>query len=88
MIIRYLKSDIKGAYSRLLYGRQGEMVTILQNNINLLLVVNKTGDKYYVKPEQLSDVPVKNEEDELLSMQSQSTRNKVRLKSNRNRQNM
>lgn len=89
MIIRYLKSDIKGPYSRMLYGRQGEKVIVLKNNYNLLLVINERNEKYFVNPEQLSDMPVKNEEDELPTMHRASANRNARNKhAIRNRKNM
>jgi hypothetical protein len=58
VIWQYLKTDIKGAASRILYGEQGDRVHIIQNEDNLMLVINEKNEKFYVKADDVSSTPI------------------------------
>lgn len=73
MIWQYLKSNIKGAASGIYYGLKGDRVSVVSNNVEMILVVNERGDKFYVKADDISSTQIiKNENDELLSLQNTS----------------
>lgn len=55
MIWQYLTEDITGASSKREYGKKGERVAIITHSINMRLVVNEKGNKYWVNVKQLSN---------------------------------
>jgi hypothetical protein len=56
MKCKYLIQDIKGAMSRILYGKKNEMVYIVSRNIDMVLVMNINGETFFVNEKLLSDV--------------------------------
>jgi hypothetical protein len=56
MKCKYLIKDIKGAMSRILYGKKNEMVYIVSRNIDMVLVMNINGETFFVNEKLLSDV--------------------------------
>jgi glycerol kinase len=57
MIWKYLKKDIIGAHSMRIYGTTGTRVSVLKNDNELLLVQDQDHNKFFVKPNDLSDDP-------------------------------
>ena len=55
MIWQYLTEDVKGASSKKEYGKKGEMVAILTHSLNMRLVVNQYGNKFWVNEKQLTN---------------------------------
>jgi len=53
----YLKEDIIGAASRTVYGRKGDQVEIIREDIDLCFVMNK-GNRFFVRYEKLSEEKV------------------------------
>lgn len=49
MIALYLNKDIKGASSRILYGKKGDKIYIIDRRNEMILVVNDAGSKFYIK---------------------------------------
>jgi SH3-like domain-containing protein len=54
MIWQYLTEDVKGAASKKEYGKKGERVTILTHSLNMRLVINEKGNKFWVNENQLT----------------------------------
>ena len=61
MIWHFLKEDKIGAASKIVYGRKGDRVAILDNQINMCLVVHEAGHKFHVKPDSLSSTYIEKE---------------------------
>lgn len=61
MIWMYLKKDILGACSRIIYGHTGDKVAIIGNNIEMLLVLHELGHKFHIQKELLSNEFIKKE---------------------------
>lgn len=61
MIWIYLKEDVIGTASRIVYGRKGDKVYILKNEINMCLVMNESESKFYVKSDLLSSTYIQKE---------------------------
>jgi len=55
MIFKYLNKDIKGAYSKKIYGKKNERVHVINNDGHMLLVISETGNQFYVTLNDLSD---------------------------------
>lgn len=55
MIWQYLTEDIKGALSKKEHGKKGDMVAIVTNSLNMRLVVNQYGHKFWVNEKQLTN---------------------------------
>lgn len=55
MIWQYLTQDIKGAASKKLYGNKGDRVSIVTHSLNMRLVVNEKGIKFWVNEKFLSN---------------------------------
>ena len=55
MIWKYLTEDIIGAASRHIYGKKGDRVYVVKNQIDMFVVINEKGDKFFVKPSQVED---------------------------------
>lgn len=73
MIWQYLTSNIKGAASGIYYGLKGDRVSVVSNNIEMILVVNERGEKFYVKADDISSTQIlRNAKDELLPLQNTS----------------
>lgn len=58
MIFKYLNKDIKGAYSKKFYGRKNDRVYVVKNEVDMLLVMSETGNKFYITNKDLSDAKV------------------------------
>lgn len=58
MIWQYLKTDIVGVASRIVYGEQGERVYVVKNEIDMLLVMGESGNPFYIKADEVSDTPI------------------------------
>jgi hypothetical protein len=56
MIWQYLTEDVKGAASKKEYGKQGERVAIITHSLNMRLVINEKGNKFWVNENQLTNV--------------------------------
>jgi len=61
MIWMYLTEDIKGAYSKKVYGIIGDKVAILSNDYNLCLVLHESGTKFHCYFNQLSNLKINKE---------------------------
>jgi hypothetical protein len=55
MIFKYLNKDIKGAYSKKVYGKKNERVYVVKNEVDMLLVMSESGNKFYITQNDLSD---------------------------------
>jgi uncharacterized protein YgiM (DUF1202 family) len=55
MIINYLKEDIKGASSKKDYVKKGDKVYVIGHNINMVLVSDFSGNKFWVNKNKLSN---------------------------------
>jgi len=49
----YLREDIIGASSRIIYGRQGDKVQVMRQDYDMSFVINN-GIKFFVRNEKLS----------------------------------
>jgi hypothetical protein len=49
----YLREDIIGASSRMIYGRQGDKVQVIRQDYDMSFVINN-GIKFFVRNEKLS----------------------------------
>jgi hypothetical protein len=49
----YLREDIIGASSRIIYGRQGDKVQVVRQDYDMSFVINN-GIKFFVRNEKLS----------------------------------
>ena len=49
----YLREDIIGASSRIIYGRQGDKVQVMRQDYDMSVVINN-GIKFFVRNEKLS----------------------------------
>jgi len=54
MIWQYLTQDIKGASSKKMYGLKGDRVSIVTHSLNMRLVINDKGIKFWVNEKYLS----------------------------------
>ena len=71
MIWQYLKSNIRGAASKISYGKEGDRVCVIENIVEMILVMNERGEKFHVRAEDISSTPIlKKQDDELLPMQN------------------
>lgn len=55
MIINYLKEDIKGAASKKIHGKKGDKVYVISHTINMVLVSDFSGNKFWVNKNKLSN---------------------------------
>jgi len=55
MIINYLKEDVQGAASKKDYGKKGDKVYVIGHNINMVLVSDFSGNKFWVNKNKLSN---------------------------------
>jgi hypothetical protein len=53
----YLREDIIGASSRIIYGRQGDKVQVMRQDYDMSFVINN-GIKFFVRNEKLSQEKV------------------------------
>lgn len=58
MIWQYLKSNIRGAASRICYGEVGDRISVIGNFVDMILVVNERGDRFHVKAKDISSTPI------------------------------
>jgi hypothetical protein len=57
----YLINNSIGASSRKVNGHKGDQVTIITYSLNMRLVENETGHKFWVNENNLSEVPIQKE---------------------------
>ena len=57
----YLINNSIGASSRKVNGLKGDQVTIITYSLNMRLVENETGHKFWVNETNLSEVPIQKE---------------------------
>jgi len=71
MIWQYLKSNVRGAATKICYGEVGDRISVLGNFVDMILVVNERGDRFHVKAKDISSTPILKTKDdtEMLSMQ-------------------
>ena len=55
MIINYIKEDVKGASSKKEYGKKGDKVYVIGHTINMVLVSDFSGNKFWVNKNILSN---------------------------------
>ena len=55
MIINYIKEDVKGAASKKEYGKKGDKVYVIGHAINMVLVSDFSGNKFWVNKNKLSN---------------------------------
>jgi hypothetical protein len=53
MIWKYLKQDIIGSRKNV-YGRKGDRVHIIKHQLEMILVINERGNKFFVKSDDLT----------------------------------
>lgn len=53
MIWQYLKHDIIGSRKNV-YGKQGDRVHIIKHQLEMILVINERGNKFFVKADDLT----------------------------------
>ena len=58
MQIAYLINNQIGASSKKVYGLKGDKVQIITHSINMRLVQNESGQRYWVNVDNLSEAPV------------------------------
>lgn len=61
MIWNYLIKDKIGAASKIVYGRKGDRVAIIDNQINMYLVVHEAGNKFHVREDDISSTYIEKE---------------------------
>lgn len=61
MQIAYLINNQVGASSRKVNGLKGDKVTIITYSINMRLVENESGHKFWVNENNLSEAPIQKE---------------------------
>ena len=61
MQIAYLITNQVGASSRKVNGLKGDKVTIITYSINMRLVENESGHKFWVNENNLSEAPIQKE---------------------------
>ena len=57
--INYLINNQVGASSRKVYGLKGDQVKIITYSINMRLVENESGQRFWVNENNLSEAPIK-----------------------------
>lgn len=55
MIINYIKEDVKGASTKKEYGKKGDKVYVISHTINMVLVSDFSGNKFWVNKNKLSN---------------------------------
>jgi len=55
MIINYIKEDIKGASSKKEYAKKNDKVYVIGHTINMVLVSDFSGNKFWVNKNKLSN---------------------------------
>ena len=55
MIINYIKEDVKGAATKKIYGKKGDKVYVIGHTINMVLVSDFSGNKFWVNKNKLSN---------------------------------
>jgi len=79
MQIAYLINNQVGASSRKVNGLKGDKVTIITYSINMRLVENEAGHKFWVNENNLSEAPIPKEiTNEQTDTKSHKSRNKKR----------
>jgi len=58
MIWCYLKTDIVGVASNIVYGEQGDRVHVIKNEIDMILVIAENGNRFFVKADDISNTPI------------------------------
>lgn len=57
--VNYLITNQVGAFSRKVYGLKGDQVKIITHSINMRLVENQSGNRFWVNVNNLSEAPIK-----------------------------
>ena len=57
--VNYLITNQVGASSRKVYGLKGDQVKIITHSINMRLVENESGQRFWVNENNLSEAPIK-----------------------------
>lgn len=65
MLWNYLKNDVIGSYSKILYGQQGDKVAIIGRLNEMLKVLHEDGQVFFIKEDGISiDFITKKQKDE------------------------
>lgn len=62
--VNYLITNQVGASSRKVYGLKGDQVKIITHSINMRLVENQSGQRFWVNENNLSEAPIKKDNNE------------------------
>lgn len=62
--VNYLITNQVGASSRKVYGLKGDQVKIITHSINMRLVENESGQRFWVNENNLSEAPIKKDNNE------------------------
>jgi hypothetical protein len=54
MLWNYLKNDVIGSYSKILYGEQGDKVAIIGRLNDMLKVLHENGQVFFIKEDGIS----------------------------------
>jgi hypothetical protein len=54
MLWNYLKNDVKGSYSKILYGVQGDKVAIIGRLNEMLKILHENGQVFFIKEDGIS----------------------------------
>jgi hypothetical protein len=54
MLWNYLKNDVVGSYSKIIYGEQGDKVAIIGRLNEMLKVIHENGQVFFIKEDGIS----------------------------------
>jgi len=54
MLWNYLKNDVKGSYSKILYGEQGDKIAVIGRLNDMIKVLHENGQVFFIKEDGIS----------------------------------